>query len=216
MKMSKGRLEAFSDGVIAIIITIMVLAIPLPKTLNSSDIFNFLDSIFVYFLSFVGVGTFWIQHSRAFEYVETVTRKIIWLNLLFLFLLSLLPLLTRWVLENPGAVAPALGYNIIYILINISYVLIIHFVVATSSHEAIINMKNRSRAFKSKHEKWIIWIRLMITILIILLILILLLFIPVESNRIRLVLPVVSAVLNVIYDERVKRKNKKKGELAHK
>ncbi len=209
MRISKQRLESFSDGVIAIIITIMVLSIPLPQTLTPQDIGVFLNSILVYFLSFVGVGAFWIQHNRAFRYVENVTRTMIWLNLLFLFFLSLMPLLTNWVMANPDEIIPALGYNIIYILINLSYVLILHYILTTSEQENAQQLKERMNRLASKHPRTVIWLRLLISVVVIFLVLALLVFTPVVSNKIRLFLPVASAVFNMLYDELYKPKKAK-------
>ena len=97
--MKKEKLDAFTDAVIAIIITLMVLEIKLPKV-NAASILEVLRSIGIYALSFVVIGITWLNYSTAFKYIEKLTTKIIWLNLLFLFLLSLVPLPTQALGEN--------------------------------------------------------------------------------------------------------------------
>jgi len=146
MELSKQRLEAFSDGVIAIIITIMVLSIPLPDDFDSNSVMKLMYSFFVYFISFIVVGSFWVQHHRIFSYIDKVTGKILTLNLLYLFFLSLIPILTKWVMQNPGEIIPAIGYDIAYLVVNITYVFIFHHVVHCSKHEMM-------KRFKSEHIK---------------------------------------------------------------
>ncbi|MCL2884383.1 MAG: TMEM175 family protein [Oscillospiraceae bacterium] len=85
MQLTKHRLESFSDGVIAIIITIMVLSIPLPPSFAAGDILKFLLSIFIYLVSFIVVGSFWNSHHRVFLMVEQPTARISAYNLLYLF-----------------------------------------------------------------------------------------------------------------------------------
>ena len=121
MKFTKSRLEQFSDGVIAIIVTIMVLNIPLPKTFGFEEIMSLLASVLVFFASFFIVGFFWHQHYRLFANVEEITSTVSWRNYLFLFSLSLMPLFTKWVIENFGEVVPAVGYVIVFMFVNASY-----------------------------------------------------------------------------------------------
>jgi uncharacterized membrane protein len=121
MKFTKGRVDQFSDGVIAIIVTIMVLYIPLPKTFKFDQIITLLASVLVYFISFFVVGFFWHQHYRLFYNIDEIPSKVSWRNFLFLFSLSLMPIFTKWVIENFGEVIPAVGYVIVYIFVNMSY-----------------------------------------------------------------------------------------------
>lgn len=120
MKFSKYRLEQFSDGVMSIIVTIMVLNIPLPHHFAFSDLFSLLTSVLVYFVSFFIVGFFWHQHYRIFHMIDEISSMISWRNMLFLFSLSLMPVFTKWVIENMGKVIPALGYAIVFIFVNLS------------------------------------------------------------------------------------------------
>ena len=119
MKLSVSRLEGFSDGLIAIIITLMVLEIPLPKTITTAELLNFGKSILIFLASFIIVGTQWNRHYHLLDKVETVSRSFAWKNLIFLCVLSLLPLFMKWVLLFPNEVVPALGYAIVYILCDL-------------------------------------------------------------------------------------------------
>ena len=134
-KFSKSRLEAFSDGVIAIIITIMVLNIPLPETFGLSEILGLLRSILIFFVSFFIVGSHWNNHHILFERVEKITSKVVWRNLLFLFCLSLMPIFAKWVMENPDASTPAIGYVVIFVLVSASYQLIWSSIIASDEGE---------------------------------------------------------------------------------
>ncbi len=121
MKFTKDRLESFSDGVIAIIMTIMVLNIPLPNSFGFSDIMSLLMAVLVFFVSFFIVGFFWHQHYRLFHMIDEITTMISWRNMLFLFSLSLMPVFTKWVIENLGQVVPALAYTIVFIFVNLTF-----------------------------------------------------------------------------------------------
>ena len=92
--MDKGRMEAFSDGVIAIIITIMVLGIAAPEGSTLRDLLRLLPAIAAYAVSFVGVGTYWNNHHHLLKLVRHVGGRMLWSNLAFLFVLSFFPLAT--------------------------------------------------------------------------------------------------------------------------
>src|SRR6478736_8333423 len=95
--MTKGRLEAFSDGVLAIIITIMVLELKVPHGAALADLRPLLPVFLSYALSFVYVGIYWNNHHHMFQATRHVTGGILWANLLLLFWLSLIPFTTDWV-----------------------------------------------------------------------------------------------------------------------
>lgn len=101
-QMTTGRLEAFTDGVVAIIITIMVLELKVPahELSNGEAIRSLLPMLFVYLLSFVQVGIYWVNHHYMLDDVETVSHGLLWANLMFLFTLSLIPFGTAWVGER--------------------------------------------------------------------------------------------------------------------
>jgi uncharacterized membrane protein len=124
MNISKQRVEAFSDGVIAIIVTIMVLNIPLPDKFNFDSIMGLINSIIIYFVSFFVVASQWNKHRHLFDNIENIYHISIWRNFLYLFFLSLMPIFTKWVIQNPDEVVPVIGYDILFLLVNICY----HFV----------------------------------------------------------------------------------------
>ncbi len=95
--MSPGRLEAFSDGVIAVIITIMVLELKVPGADGVAGLRAVAPTLFLYLLTFVQIGIYWVNHHYLVDEVETVTHGILWANLMFLFCLSLFPFATDWI-----------------------------------------------------------------------------------------------------------------------
>jgi uncharacterized membrane protein len=126
--MEKGRLEAFSDGVIAIIITIMVLELKVPNGPHQTDIGSLLKlyPVFLsYVLSFVYVGIYWNNHHHTMQAVESVNGTILWANMHLLFWLSLVPFVTGWMGENDFARWPVTCYGIVLIMNAIAYGLLI-------------------------------------------------------------------------------------------
>ena len=95
--LSPGRLEAFSDGVIAVIITIMVLELKVPALDGVAGLRAMLPTVFLYLLTFVQVGIYWVNHHYLVDEVESVTHGVLWANLVFLFCLSLFPFATDWI-----------------------------------------------------------------------------------------------------------------------
>ena len=116
MDISKNRLEAFSDGVIAIIITIMVLDIPMPKSFTFNGIKTVLTSFFIYFISFIVVGSQWFKHNYLFSICNKISIKVVWRNILYLFFLN--P--TYWTAKlNPTNNPVKSRYFIIFKIIKI-------------------------------------------------------------------------------------------------
>lgn len=116
MKMSAARVKGFSDGLIAIIMTLMVLQIPLPETMGRRELLLFFKSILIYGASFIIVGGQWNRHHRLLDTIEEVSDTFMWENLIYLFLLSLVPIFMKWVIQFPSSVIPALGYSFVYLL----------------------------------------------------------------------------------------------------
>lgn len=119
--LSPGRLEAFSDGVIAVIITIMVLELKVPRPDGLAGLREVLPTIVLYLLTFLQIGLYWVNHHYLVDEVETVSHGILWTNLMFLFCLSLFPFATEWVgikglssfntaLYAAVSILPGLGY----------------------------------------------------------------------------------------------------------
>lgn len=119
--MHKTRLEAFSDGVLAIIITIMVLELKVPHGASLEDLLPLWPVFLSYLLSFVYVGIYWNNHHHMLHATSRVTGGILWANLHLLFWLSLLPFATGWVGENHFAPMPAALYGLVLLLAAIAY-----------------------------------------------------------------------------------------------
>jgi len=122
--MSKGRLEAFSDGVIAIIITIMVLELQPPHGTGVLDLAGVLPGWLRYALSFVYVGIYWVNHHALFDRVAKVDGAALWANLHLLFWMSLIPYVTAWAGENPMAPLPVALYGVVLLLCSVSFMLL--------------------------------------------------------------------------------------------
>ena len=119
--MTKGRLEAFSDGVMAIIITIMVLEMKVPHGSELADLKPLLPVFLSYLLSFVYIGIYWNNHHHMLHATSQVTGGILWANLHLLFWLSLIPFVTGWMGENHFAPTPMALYGVVLLLAAIAY-----------------------------------------------------------------------------------------------
>jgi uncharacterized membrane protein len=119
--MSPKRLEAFSDGVIAIIITIMVLELRPPHGSGFDGLDPLLPKLLAYLLSFVLVGIYWNNHHHLFKVVERIDGAVMWANMALLFSLSLVPFATAWFGEHPGTTAPTVVYACVQLLCAVSY-----------------------------------------------------------------------------------------------
>jgi uncharacterized membrane protein len=128
--MSKGRLEAFSDGVIAIIITIMVLELRAPHEADLHALEPLFHEFLSYVLSFVFVGIYWSNHHHLFQAVKHVRGGVLWANLHLLFWLSLIPFTTSWMGEHPKAAWPVALYGGVLIACAIAYTLLVRLLVA--------------------------------------------------------------------------------------
>jgi uncharacterized membrane protein len=119
--MNKGRLEAFSDGVIAIIITIMVLELKVPHEADLAALRPLIPVFLSYVLSFINLGIYWNNHHHMFQAVRQVNGKILWANMHLLFWLSLIPFVTAWTGENFFAPVPVAFYGIVLLMSAIAY-----------------------------------------------------------------------------------------------
>jgi len=118
--MSKGRLEAFSDGVIAIIITIMVLELKIPHEAGLYALRPLLPILLSYVLSFIYIGIYWNNHHHLFQAVRQVNGRILWANMNLLFWLSLIPFVTGWMGENHFAAWPVALYGTVLLMAGIA------------------------------------------------------------------------------------------------
>jgi uncharacterized membrane protein len=121
----KGRLEAFSDGVLAIIITIMVLELKAPAGTSLADLRASLPSLLAYVLSFIYVGIYWSNHHHLLHAVKSVRGPILWANLHLLFWLSLTPFVTAWMGGNPMATTPVALYGVDQFMNAVSYAILV-------------------------------------------------------------------------------------------
>ncbi len=119
--MNKGRLEAFSDGVLAIILTIMVLEIKVPQGSDFEAIKPMFPVLSSYVLSFIYVGIYWNNHHHLMHTVKYVSGNILWANLHLLFWLSLVPLVTNWMGKNPFAPLPMALYGFMLLMASIAF-----------------------------------------------------------------------------------------------
>ncbi|HTK34088.1 MAG TPA: TMEM175 family protein [Caulobacteraceae bacterium] len=122
--MGKGRLEAFSDGVVAIIITIMVLELKVPHGTALADLRPVLPVFLGYVLSFVYIGIYWNNHHHMLQAARTVTGPILWANLHLLFWLSTVPFATAWMGENPLSTAPVALYGAVLLMNAVAYTIL--------------------------------------------------------------------------------------------
>jgi uncharacterized membrane protein len=128
--MNKGRLEAFSDGVIAILITIMVLELRTPEGATWQAAVSRVPLLLIYVLSFVFVGIYWNNHHHLLQATERVNGRILWANLQLLFWLSLTPFAMAWMGAYPKAALPTAVYGIVLLCAGIAYLILQHEIVA--------------------------------------------------------------------------------------
>jgi uncharacterized membrane protein len=128
--MPKGRLEAFSDGVIAILITIMVLELHVPEGAEPSALWPVLPKFLTYVLSFVFLGIYWNNHHHTFHATDRISGGVLWANLHLLFWLSLIPFVTGWMGENHFAPVPTAVYGAIMLMSGVAYFVLIRTIIA--------------------------------------------------------------------------------------
>lgn len=119
--MEKGRVEAFTDGVMAIIITIMVLELKVPHAPTWEALHELWPVLLAYVLSFLYVGIYWNNHHHLFKAVDTVNGRVLWANLLLLFWLSLFPFVTGWMSETGFATLPTALYGVVLLAAALSW-----------------------------------------------------------------------------------------------
>jgi uncharacterized membrane protein len=119
--MSKSRMEAFSDGVFAIIITIMVLELKIPHGMNFNSLVPLIPKFLSYLLSFIFIAIYWNNHHHLCQAIERVNGRILWANIHLLFWLSLIPFVTGWMGENNFAPTPVAMYGVVLLLDAIAY-----------------------------------------------------------------------------------------------
>jgi uncharacterized membrane protein len=136
--MGKGRMETFSDGVIAIIITIMVLELRVPHQSNLAALGPLVPILLSYLLSFIFLGIYWSNHHHMLHAVEHVNGGVLWANLHLLFWLSLVPFVTAWMGENhfaPGAVAM---YGVVLLFASIAYFILSRALISLHGRDSLL------------------------------------------------------------------------------
>jgi len=136
--MSKGRMEAFSDGVIAIIITIMVLELKAPHGANPAALLPLIPAFLSYVLSFVYLGIYWSNHHHLLQAVRHVGGGVLWANLNLLFWLSLIPLATAWMGENHFAPLPVAVYGVALLCPAVAYYLLVRALLARHEKDSAL------------------------------------------------------------------------------
>jgi uncharacterized membrane protein len=147
--MSKGRLEAFSDGVIAIIITIMVLELKVTHGDRVEDLVPLVPVFLSYVLSFVYVGIYWNNHHHMLHACTEVTGAMLWANLHLLFWLSLFPFATSWMGENHFTAVPTALYGVVLLMAAIAYYLLQQVIIHAQGQDSILK-KAVGRDWKGK------------------------------------------------------------------
>jgi uncharacterized membrane protein len=134
--MGKGRLEAFTDGVIAIIITIMVLELKVPHGADFAALESSIPVLLAYVLSFVNVGIFWANHHHMLHATDRIDGKVLWANLFLLFWLSLVPFVIRWMDEAGFTALPTAAYGVVLGMAAIGYTVLQAAIVALNGRSS--------------------------------------------------------------------------------
>jgi uncharacterized membrane protein len=147
--MTKGRLEAFSDGVIAVIITIMVLEMKVPHGADATALAPLIPVFLTYVLSFVFVAIYWNNHHHLFHAVHHVTGGTLWANLHLLFWLSLVPFVTGWMDENHFAPVTVAIYGVVLLCAGVAYFILTRVLLANHPSDSLLH-KALGNDFKGK------------------------------------------------------------------
>ncbi len=149
--MKTNRLEAFSDGVLAIIITIMVLQLRAPTEITWEALTPILPIFISYILSFIYIGIYWNNHHHLFQITKKVNGKILWANMHLLFWLSLIPFATSWIGEDHLMLVPVVYYGIILFMSGVAYYILHQQIIKAHKDDEIIQKvyENRNKAYFS-------------------------------------------------------------------
>jgi uncharacterized membrane protein len=147
--MNKSRLEAFSDGVLAIIITIMVLEIKVPHGNELSNLHPLIPIVLSYVLSFIYVGIYWNNHHHMMQTVKNINGAILWANLHLLFWLSLIPFATAWNGENHFSNTTMMVYGFVLLMAGIAYFILQNIIIKLQGNDSLLK-KAIGKDFKGK------------------------------------------------------------------
>jgi len=147
--MSKGRMEAFSDGVIAIIITIMVLELTVPHEADLAALRPLIPTFLSYVLSFVYLGIYWNNHHHLLQAIKHVDGRVLWANLHLLFWLSLIPFVTGWMGENDFSAWPVALYGTVLLLAAVAHFILTRALLSIHGRDSVLAIA-LGRDFKGK------------------------------------------------------------------
>jgi len=187
--MTTNRLEAFSDGVLAIILTIMVLELKIPFGSDIKSLLPIVPKLLNYLLSFIFVGIYWNNHHHLFNAIKKVNGKILWANLFLLFWISLLPVATGWMSENYHNSWPVAIYGIILLMCSVAFDLIEKSALNIEDKQSII-----AKSLANRRKEVFTFITYVLAI-------ILSFFIPLVS----ILIYILTAILWIIPDKRIER-----------
>lgn len=148
-KTSPDRVGAFSDGVFAVLITILVLELKPPKTYTFSALLPEWPTGLSYVVSYVFIAIVWVNHHHLFGYAEVATPRLVWSNFAHLFSVSLIPITTEWIAESRLAAAPVTLYASVFVLVNITYLALCQEVVDRPAHEDLNQRMRRLLQMRS-------------------------------------------------------------------
>ena len=139
MRLSEtDRLEAFSDGVMAVIITIMAFSIPTPEGSTPAALRGLVPHLLVYVLSFVMVGIYWNNHHHLLRATERISGSVMWANLFLLFWLSLFPIVTAWVGRFPHTRLPAVAYGLVGLGAGVAYSVLVRMIIRVNGSDSTV------------------------------------------------------------------------------
>src|SRR5256885_12390368 len=188
--MTKGRLEAFSDGVIAIIITIMVLEMKVPHGDGFGALRPLLPVFLSYVLSFLYVGIYWNNHHHLLHASTVVTGAMLWANLHLLVWLSLFPFTTWWMGENHFTAVPTALYGVVLLMAGMAYLLLQHAIIRTQGRDSILK-KAIGRDWKGRVSAVLYVVGILVTL---------------RSTWLAQTVYVIAAMIWVIPDRRIERR----------
>ena len=140
--MDSGRFLKFIDAILAIMMTVMVLKIPQPEAMTFAGIMDLKILYFAYFVSFIVIFSIWDHHRKLFSLIEEIDNQVIWTYSMLIFFITLLPYFTAWVAHEPYDVLPELMFGLLFLIINILYIISTSIAIRNDVHNDLINDLN--------------------------------------------------------------------------
>jgi len=194
MVYSKQRFEFFSDGLMAIIMTIMVIDIHVSSPFSLKDIDDLLESILIYFVSFFIVGWFLNRHHHLISNTKKITPRIFWQNLMFLFFVALIPIFTKLIIENNADNIAIISYDIVFLLANVLFYVMEKETRKQISKEEMERIRAiRTEMMKQKHSR----LKIVSGSILLIGLAVLSIFLPQFSLIMFIVFPIISLMMNI-------------------